>query len=190
MVCLACGDLEPDDLCARCRLSLRRASLRTLPSGLVIRSAFLHQGAARRLVHRLKYQGLEAVALWFAAEMASGLGAVTALVPVPRVLWRRLRYGVDQSQTLAAALASQTGLPVIEALTPSIWAPRRAGRNRAGRYMRQIRARGMPDVPVALVDDVVTTGETLLAASRSLRVKPRLAVTATASPRLVGETTD
>ena len=157
---------------------------------MVVRSAFLHQGAARRLVHRLKYQGLEAAALWFAYDMARGLREVTALVPVPRVFVRRLKYGVDQSRLLALALATRTGLPVFEALAPPLWAPRRAGRNQAKSFPGRVRARAIPPLPFALVDDVVTTGETLIAAGRALGVEPRVAVTATASPKLVHKTKD
>ncbi|MFQ5966386.1 MAG: ComF family protein [Acidimicrobiia bacterium] len=178
MPCLACTGRG--DVCGPCRRSLRRASARTLPNGLLVLSAYRHEGAARTLVRRLKYQGIEAAADLLAPNMAAGLQGVSALVPVPRVLIRRVRYGIDQSDCLARALGTLTGLPVLRLLRAPLWTPPRAGRNQSA-FGPVLAARATGELALALVDDVVTTGATLVSAVGALSVSPIVAVTATSA---------
>lgn len=152
-----------------------------------MRAAFAHHGAARLMVHRLKYQGLVGVADLLAAAMAPLLpDDASAVVPVPRVWARRWRYGVDPAGELASALGRRRRLPVVHALRSAVWIPRRAGpaprRRGAPRF-----SPGSPAPPGAvLVDDVITTGLTLAAAGRVSGLTR--AVTATAG--MVGPTRD
>lgn len=139
-------------------------------------AAYEHTGTAKRLMHVLKYQGLIGYVDIVAASLAPRLPRAT-LVPVPRVLSRRLKYGVDPALCLAKALARHLDVEVLPALTAPIHARRRAG----GDHRRPSHAfrlsRRLPH-RVVLVDDVVTTGATILAAISVLDRSRVVAVTA------------
>lgn len=164
-MCLACR-LAPGPLCHSCRRDLRPASP-TAVSGRLIRVAFAHHGAARQLVHRMKYEGSWPAALLVAAVLAPVIPAdAEVLVPVPRATTRRWRYGVDGAELLANALQVHIGLRVHRVLRPPLWSARRAGAGRAGRQTVTFRSQQHLSRAV-VVDDVVTTGGTMAAAFAS-----------------------
>ena len=180
-MCILCWSSAASGLCDLCRRSIRPVPA-TATGGLHILSAAVHEGAARRLVHLLKYQGIEAAGMALAGVMASQLpGDAEMLVPVPRARLRRLRYGVDTARELADSLGGITGLPVVDCLAPALWWPSHAGAGRAER--RAPRFRRLHSAPSGglLVDDVLTTGATLVAAARLTGC--RRAVTATRAER-------
>lgn len=145
----------------------------------LVRSAHLHAGPARALVHHLKYRGIAAAAGILADSMVPLVPDGVVLVPVPRVTWRLIRYGVDPARELAAELSRRTGSRLVSPLRPPPWGRPRAGREHgfAPRF-RLVRPVSPP--LLLLVDDVVTTGTTLAAAADLL---PGVvgAVTATAA---------
>lgn len=127
---------------------------------------FLHEGAARKLVHMLKYQGLVHFAR-LAADLVADRLPELPLMPIPRAMSRKIKYGVDPALLLARELSTRSGQPVVRALAAPIHSRRRAG----GDHLRQVhpfRVRKKPPGPVILVDDVVTTGATILAAMSAL----------------------
>ena len=180
--CLSCGARSPRALCRRCLAGLGSAPPRRLDSGVEVSSALVHRGTARRLVLRLKYQGCRESAALLAAVMAPLLPpGARALVPIPRIYLRRLKYRSDPALLLAAALSRRCGLKVLETLGPRLWGGSNAGRNRSSREVR-FRRLGTPPTGVVLVDDVITTGMTLETAASTLGPERiRAAVTATAS---------
>jgi predicted amidophosphoribosyltransferase len=186
MLCLSCTMPSVGPLCETCRLELRPAHEVTVGPGLSGLAGFVHEGPARRLVHALKYRGVTAAAEPLAEAMTDRLPAsATALIPVPRATLRALRYGVDPAEVLAFAVARRTGLPVVAGLLPRLWWRRHAGRRRSDRAVVSFLPSGLA-VPLAsvLVDDVLTTGATVTAASAALRGRPNLALTATSASRV------
>ena len=179
MICLACAEPAGGDLCVRCSETLTPAPEQHL-GGVLVRSAHAHEDAARRLVHRLKYGALASAAIPLARGMADRLPTeARSLVPVPRVVVRRWRHGIDPAAELAAALARITGLQVVEALRPAWWVARRAGPAGGRRGLPRFTLKRSPGDGVVLVDDVVTTGTTLRSAARV--IGSHHAVTATAA---------
>lgn len=139
-----------------------------------------HRGPARRLVHRMKYQGISAAADVLASVMACSVPeGVEALVPVPRATLRRWRYGTDPASMLAMAVARRTGLSVVAGLAPAWWWPRHAGRERRSRATPRFRAVRTPGPGWLLIDDVLTSGNTMLAAVAATDGVVRLGLTAT-----------
>lgn len=181
MLCLACSRPSGAVVCGDCLRSLRRGPERALPGGLRVVAAFEHEGPARALVHRLKYDGIGAPAPLLAAAMAERVPPGAVLTPIPRTPYRRVRHGIDPARVLARELSRLTGLPVAEGLVPALWSPRHAGTARRRRTPPRFR-RSRALEGAILVDDVLTTGSTLLAAEDALgRGAVEGAVTATAA---------
>lgn len=137
---------------------------------------------------------------------AVGVGAA-AVVPVPTDPARRRRRGHDHALVLASVVAEAVGLPVADLLRVDPGASRAAGRSaprRSGRGARagvrdggrpgaravappRMRAvRRLPPVGVLLVDDVVTSGVTLVAATTALHRAGATRVDAVAMARAHG----
>ena len=139
-----------------------------------VRSAVWLDAAARRAVHHLKYDGWWRIADAMALAMR-GLEPLTgqlSLIPVPLGSRRLRQRGYNQSERIASALARLTGAPVCDVLrrereTPSQTAltPEQRAANVAGAFAAPERVSGR----CVLVDDVFTTGATLLAAAGAVR---------------------
>lgn len=137
-----------------------------------------HAGAARDLVHALKFRDAPGAARLMAAHLVlraprGALAPGAVLVPVPAHPVRRRRRGYDHAAVLARELGRRTGLPVAPVLTRAGGAAdRQRGRSRTARLAGGgpvVRAtRPAPDRCV-LVDDVWTTGATLASCARALR---------------------
>ena len=165
MTCSACRQVSREWLCRSCLRSLATVPER-VRGGVHVRSAFGHDGAARLLVHRLKYEAVSGIAERLAEVLEPLLPSdTTALVPVPRVWLRRWRYGIDPATALVTILSARVGLPVVQALRPRIWVQRRAGPAGGRRGVQSFRVRNAAPVGSILVDDVVTTGTTLRVAA-------------------------
>jgi len=137
-------------------------------------------GTVRAALHALKYGGERRVVAPLAEALAArwreaGRGG-EVLVPVPVHAERRAGRGYDQASLLAAAAGSLLGLPAVEALE-RVRATRpqfeldhaRRAENVAGAFRlrpgREAAIRGRWPV---LVDDVATTGATLVACATAL----------------------
>jgi len=185
MVCLVCSRAGSGTLCAGCRRQLVPAGRRRLPGGLLVGSGFVHDGPARVLIHRLKYQGIVQAAGPLAERMAVLLdGREGTLVPVTRVVLRTWRYGIDPGRELTRALAAITGRARADVLVRPLWAAGHAGVDRARRAQIRFGARSIPPGPLILIDDVLTTGATLSAARRAVGESVISGVTATSAGRV------
>lgn len=197
-VCPGCGR-EGATLCPGCRRPFDVGLARPpgVPLGLeAVHPAPLlqlewcapYEGPIRAALHALKYGGETRLAVPLGGAVArrwarAGAGG-ELLVPVPVHRTRRRERGYDQAELIAAAAAGLLGLPVVRALE----------RGRATRPQfelgRSARAANVADafqvvepLPivgrwVVLVDDVVTTGATLVACARALLEAGAAAVSA------------
>lgn len=162
MVCVSCAAIG-DPLCHACSDGLMPAPPRSV-AGVTVFPAFSHARTGARLVHNLKYRRSEAAGRILAAEMARRVPpGASALVPIPRVIARRIAYGMDQTATLTRHIAQATGLPVVRSLRAPIWQPRLAATAR-NRRRAPIFTSTLSPASAVLIDDVLTTGTTMAAA--------------------------
>jgi predicted amidophosphoribosyltransferase len=166
MVCAVCHVPAAAMLCRSCRSGLVPAPERLLEGGLRVVAGFSHEGPAKTLIHELKYRGSVGYAR-LVAEVIGRRVPPLPLVPVPRALSRLVRYGVDPAVELARAVSRVTGAPMIRALGRPVHTPRRAGGDH-DRVPAPFRVAGPLPPSVVVVDDVVTTGATVLAAIGSI----------------------
>ncbi len=143
-------------------------------------AAFVHEGAARRALQRLKYGGAAALAAPLArqalpalTDLLAMLDGDVALVPVPVHPERQRQRGYNQAALLAGELASRVGLPVRDILVRTRPTARQHGLNRAARLHNLRGAFGLAEPPprgtAVLVDDILTTSATLEACADVLR---------------------
>lgn len=181
MVCCGCG--RPSrGLCRVCAGLLMAGPVRFVGSGLEVKAAYQHSGLAQRLVHDLKYRAVIGAARALAPAMARNLPpAAAVLVPVPRSVSRRLQLGIDPALELANVVGRIARLPVERSLRAPLWRPRRAGKGRDRRLPVQFSAHSPGRLGTVIVDDVVTTGETIAAAVAALGPGSIGAITATSA---------
>ncbi|MDF1628831.1 MAG: ComF family protein [Alcanivoracaceae bacterium] len=158
-------DLAP--LCARC--------LDRTPAYLGIQAPMLYCQPLSRLINGWKHHGrlhLQHPLQHLLVSQLSTLPEVDLVVPVPLHWRRQWQRGFNQTALLASALADKRRLPFADVLRrPS------AHRHQQGSNASQRRAamRGsfvskarLNDLRILLIDDVVTTGSTVGAASQAL----------------------
>ncbi len=143
-------------------------------------AASLLESPARELVHALKYQGWRGVGDFMGAEMARRAGMEVrkahCVVPVPTSRHNLRRRGYNQAEVIAAALAAELGTPLLDCLerptqkgTQTALNPMQRRANVSGAFAV---AEGFADRlsgrRLLLVDDVITTGATIVAAALAL----------------------
>jgi ComF family protein len=200
--CVGCGR-EGDHFCARCRPALDAGLKR--PGGVAIGltaeiPAPLLQlewcgpfsGPVRAALHALKYAGERRLAEPLGRALATRWRHAAAggdlIVPVPIHAGRARERGFDQAVLLATVAAREVGLPCAQVLERSRATARqfdldrgsRAG-NVAGAFRLVSGARGSRPLDgrwVVLIDDVVTTGSTLVACAAPLLAAGAIGVSA------------
>lgn len=160
-------------LCSGCIAALEPAHRDDAIDGLdALICLFALRGAGRDLLHRWKFSGCATVTSLLAtalAEAARTVCVAEAVTWAPTSASRRRARGVDQAQTLAAAVAEHLGVPLRSLLAREVGQPQ-TGATREQRLLGPRFAAVAACPPhVLLVDDVVTTGATMLAAATTLR---------------------
>lgn len=144
---------------------------------------WVHRGTGAAIVHELKYGGWHALAVPMALRMARLTWPHdveverTAVIPVPLAGTRERERGFNQSERIASALASMWAIPMWTDVitrarataTQTRLTPEARQRNVSGafRAVAGTRAR-LRGAHVVLVDDVVTTGATLVECATAL----------------------
>jgi predicted amidophosphoribosyltransferase len=133
------------------------------------------------------------MAAQIAANAPSGwLGGPAEVVPVPLHPARARKRGYNQAALLATALAQRTGLELNDCLERAGPRGTQVGRNRTQRLagiagaVRLDPQRAPPPGHAILVDDVITTGATLVACAHALREQRAIPVIAVAYARTPG----
>lgn len=178
--CAGCG-LDDRALCARCGESLRpHPAVRLLPGtpALVLVSALTYEGPVRRAILALKESGrtdlsrpLGAALLAAAAHATAELtGTVEiAVIPTSRAAFRRRGYDPVQLVLRRAGFPRSDRVIVPVRRTSQQKTLDRTARG--ANVALSLRApRGLTGRRFLLVDDVATTGATLLEAARAIRV--------------------
>ncbi len=145
-----------------------------------VRSCFLHEEPASRLVWRFKYEGWNTLGGFMArylAACAGRLGVGFDLVTwVPTTPWRRRIRGYDQAEILAREVADRLKMRAVSALSRRRGGSTQVALQPAGRLanvrrafaVREEASSRLAGAHVLLVDDVLTTGATAVAAATAL----------------------
>jgi ComF family protein len=183
--------VEGAPLCATClpALSSRRGTRPGVPLGLPssvplpllqLEWCAPYAGVARSAIHALKYAGERRLAVPLGAAIAARWAEAGAggqvLVPVPIRAERQRRRGYDQAVLLADAAAVSLQFPAVTALArarptrPQFELGReRRAENVADAFRVQDASRpGIAGRWIVLIDDVATTGATLVACANAL----------------------
>ena len=146
------------------------------------RSACLLHPPADALVHQLKYRGWKALAGVMAERMAAValppdvVSEARLVTPVPTTAVRLRQRGYNQAELLARGVAAATGrgfLPALERAhgtgSQTTLQPVARAANVAGAFRPMSAARnGIAGEHLLLVDDVLTTGATVVACAEAL----------------------
>jgi ComF family protein len=144
------------------------------------RSALVYGNVARQMVLALKYGDRHDIAApagrWMARKVAPLIRSDTIIVPVPLHRLRLFKRRYNQSALLAATLARVVDRPhIADLLLRTRRTTTQDGRTRAGRFenlqgaisAQPKRASQIEGRHVLLVDDVMTSGATLAAATEA-----------------------
>ncbi len=172
--CALCGAPGPE-VCGRCLMSLAPARSEPRLEGLPdLVALFDYDNGGRELVAALKYRGRTTVAGFAGARLATAVAQQLAWRPTvvtwaPTTADRRRQRGFDQADLLARATGRALGVPVRRCLVRH-GRHHQTGRARAERQALGPRftARAALGQRLLVVDDVVTTGATLVSAHRAL----------------------
>lgn len=172
--CPTCALPLPDPGAAACPACRRGPPL----TGIAV-AATAYGFPIDSLVQQLKFGGRQPVARVLGDLLADTvrdryreLTLPSALVPVPLHPARQRQRGFNQAERIAAAAGATLGIPVLRDAVQRLRAtPAQSGldlRQRRRNLRNAFRVTGELPAHVAIVDDVVTTGSTLLALGRTL----------------------
>lgn len=157
--------------------SLCRRCTREAPNFGRARSAFMHEAALAKAIHRFKYQDRpdlsRQLGALFAGATRQWVSAKSVVVPVPLHVSRFQQRKYDQAALLAVELSRAMQVPLHDGWVRRVRATeRQVGKSEAERasnlndaFEASPAARG---ANVVLVDDVYTTGATARSITRAL----------------------
>lgn len=136
-------------------------------------------GLGRELIHRLKYSGDTVLAKPLGSLLAekflkSGLSCPDMVVPIPLHWINYLIRGYNQSELLAEFVSKSCSIPIVNVLQRKKWTRRQAKLDKNARKKNIldafcVRKREIcKKRSILLIDDVITTGSTLSAATKAL----------------------
>ncbi len=182
LLCDACITILPTlDSSSRCtRCFLEHCACQSLRGCLHFRfAAFSHFGPAASLIHQLKFHGREEIAKVFASylfiHMEKHQMRPDLIIPVPHTPWHALLRGYRPAELLAKELGHLMNVPVKNYLKRSFDSlPQRCKTkeqraNLPRSTYKLHRKADIADRTLLLIDDVTTTGMTLIRCAEVLR---------------------
>ena len=178
--CLLCDlhEVHGDTpMCKDCRTDLSWRGETVIVQDLSIQVAFAYQWPIDRLIHLYKYQArLELLSIFECGMMQLTRPKADALLAVPLSPMRLQERGFNQSHELAKRMANHWNIPLLTGVN------RRDGVKQKGlsrgERLQNLDDAFVLDVPthvlprrIALMDDVLTTGSTLLSLASYLRAR-------------------
>ncbi|MBR1882783.1 MAG: ComF family protein [Muribaculaceae bacterium] len=199
-VCGQALGLDEPYLCPACELALPRThyenesfnAMEQLAAGRtpIERAAgyFFYEKASpyAAILHDIKYRNMPLMGQWLCRQAARHMQqsnffeGIDAIAPVPLHRSKLADRGYNQSQYLAQGLADVTGIQLVQALTatrPHATQTRKSAQERWENIQdmyapRSSAARQLAGKHILIVDDVITTGATLIACSQALHQLP------------------
>ena len=183
--CLACGkkriEKAEEGLCNHCRKSFwadyREEKALTLTGFEKCFYPFTYQGVNSTLIKKLKFGQVKAAALPLAQAMGKSLDdfdeKIDALVPIPLYITRKRKRGFNQAEVLGKELEKITGIPLVHGLIRKKNTSPQTKLNKKQRkenveeaFEGEVVVKGKT---LLLIDDVITTGATAIAAAKALK---------------------
>lgn len=184
--CVFCGKLLSEnetDLCGRCRRELPTVE-REIRRGEFFTGCtcvYYYEDKVRESVLRFKFRSMRQYADAYGRLLAMRLlrerERYDLLTWVPVSAKRRRQRGYDQAELLAKRVASELGIPCVQALQKIRHNSAQSGQSGAaarkanvlGVY-RAVQTEKIKEKRILLIDDVITTGATLSECSKVLRL--------------------
>lgn len=179
--CVHCGRVDTT-WCDICLAELQQAPISMLQGELDLIEGTLgtgwHTGILQHAVQALKYHNARSLAQPLAQRLSTGIvqqkWPIDIIIPVPLHSLRLQNRGYNQAKLIAEALSAQADIPVVDALQRERNTPSQVGLNRTER-LTNVEGAFVATVPsntksALIIDDVRTTGATLTACAKALKV--------------------
>ena len=170
--CVACDALGCEPFCAVCSAGVDAAPPVCLSGLDPIIAVWIHGGPVAQAIHRFKYRGRVDLARPLGNALAARVGELKLdlVVPIPLSEERLRARGYNQARELARSLAAPVRTDAVRRIRDR---PTQVGRTPEQRRVElddvfRANPRRVRDRRVLLLDDVVTTGATALAAANAL----------------------
>lgn len=194
-VCKSSLNIDEDYLCLKCLYDLPETNLHKIKFNRV-EQLFAGKICIERaagyfyyekdspyagIIKSIKYHNQPLMARWLARNFASKItvdgffNGIDLITPVPLYRNKMYKRGYNQCSYIAAGISDATGIPVKELLTAK---RSHDSQTRKGIYDRWVNTQdiyySIPDIElngkhILIVDDVITTGATLLACAQAIK---------------------
>lgn len=209
-VCPACGNLlmkGEETVCLSCRYLLPKTHYENNPENPLAQTFwgqvdfhavtaeyfFSKTGKVQHLLHQLKYQGNKDAGYFLGQQLGESIRnaepfqGIDYLVPIPLHPKKEHLRGYNQSSVIAQGVEEKTGIPINKGvLIRKVYTSTQTRKSREERWdnvkeiFDVIDAEVFVSKHVLLIDDVLTTGATLMAAGSTLLKVPDIIVSAAA----------
>ena len=209
-VCPACGNLlmkGEETVCLSCLYLLPKTHYENNPENPLAQTFwgqvdfhavtaeyfFSKTGKVQHLLHQLKYQGNKDAGYFLGQQLgesirnAEAFQGIDYLVPIPLHPKKEHLRGYNQSFVIAQGVEEKTGIPINKGvLIRKVYTSTQTRKSREERWdnvkeiFDVIDAEVFVSKHVLLIDDVLTTGATLMAAGSTLLKVPDIIVSAAA----------